>query len=301
MIHLNEESYLNIFDALSDGLYFVDQDRIIRYWNKAAERISGFTSEEVLGKSCGDNILNHVDSDGNNLCKGICPLFRTMQDASTREARIFLHHKDGHRVPISVCVIPLKDTSGSVIGGVEIFTDISSYESTETRMKELEEMAMLDNLTHLANRNYLEKELLVRVEEEKRFGASFGILFMDIDHFKKFNDTYGHDLGDRVLRFVATTLVKNSRTFDVIGRWGGEEFIGIIRNVTLPQLEKIGNKMRILIGRSFLPFGTESLNVTISIGATLMREEDTIPLLLKRADALLYKSKLAGRNRLTSG
>jgi diguanylate cyclase (GGDEF)-like protein len=168
-------------------------------------------------------------------------------------------------------------------------------------MKELEEMAMLDNLTHLANRNYLEKELLVRVEEEKRFGASFGILFMDIDHFKKFNDTYGHDLGDRVLRFVATTLVKNSRTFDVIGRWGGEEFIGIIRNVTLPQLEKIGNKMRILIGRSFLPFGTESLNVTISIGATLMREEDTIPLLLKRADALLYKSKLAGRNRLTSG
>jgi diguanylate cyclase (GGDEF)-like protein/PAS domain S-box-containing protein len=300
-MQLNDESYQKIFDVLSDGLYFVDRERIIRYWNKAAELISGFTADEVIGKSCMENILNHVDSDGNSLCKKMCPLAATIQDGTALEARIFLHHKDGHRVPISVRVNPLHDAAGKVIGGVEVFTDISSYEAIETRMKELEGLAMLDNLTQLANRNYLEKELLVRVEEERRFGVPFGILFMDIDHFKIFNDTYGHELGDRVLRFVATTLVKNSRSFDLIGRWGGEEFIGIIRNVTLSQLEKIGEKLRILIGRSFLPFGKDNLHVTISIGATLMRENDTIPLLLKRADALLYTSKMNGRNRLTSG
>lgn len=300
-MQLNEESYRRIFDMLADGVYFVDRERVIRYWNKAAENISGYTAAEVIGRSCRDNILNHVDSDGNSLCKTMCPLAATIQDGATRESRIFLHHKDGHRVPISVRANPLRNAAGVVIGGVEVFTDISSYESIEMRMKELEELAMLDNLTRLANRNYLEKELLVRVEEERRFGVPFGVLFMDIDHFKKFNDTYGHDLGDRVLKFVATTLVKNSRTFDVIGRWGGEEFIGIMRNVSSAQLEKLGNKLRALIGGSYLPFGNENLNVTISIGATLMREDDTIPLLLKRADALLYKSKMAGRNRLTLG
>jgi len=298
---LDTESYGRILNSLYDGLYLDDRDRVIRYWNKAAEQISGFASVEVVGKRCSDNILTHVDSNGNCLCRGMCPLAMTIADGQAREAEVFLHHKDGHRVSVSVRVSTLTNSDGEVIGGVELFSDLSSFKSIGLRIKELEEMALLDKLTRLANRNCIEKEILVRLEEQKRFGLPFGILFMDIDYFKKFNDTYGHDVGDRVLRFVAETLAKNSRPFDVVGRWGGEEFIGIIRNVTNQQLEVIGNRLRFLVENSYIQLGNDKLHVSISIGATLIQNTDSTDTLLKRADTLLYESKRAGRNRLTIG
>ena len=297
----NKKSYQMILDNLYDGLYFVDNNRIIRYWNKGAERISGYMAKEVIGTSCADNILTHVDSKGNNLCKSMCPLAEAIADKTDREAEVFMHHKDGHRIPVSVRVSAVTNDEGNVIGGVELFTDISNYKSIELRAKELEEMALLDNLTRLANRNCIEKEFFTRFEEERRFGVLFGILFMDIDHFKKVNDTYGHDVGDQVLKFVADTLAKNARPFDVIGRWGGEEFIGIVRNVNAQQLEELGNRMRMLVESSYLMLANDKLQVTISIGATLLRSKDNMDSLIKRADTFLYESKRAGRNRLTMG
>jgi len=187
----------------------------------------------------------------------------TMADGEAREAEVFLHHKGGHRVPVSVRISTLTDTDGKVIGGVELFSDMSSFKSIENRIKELEEMALLDTLTRLANRNCIEKEILMRLEEKKRFGLPFGLLFMDIDHFKRFNDTYGHDVGDRVLRFVADTLVKNSRPFDMIGRWGGEEFIGIMRNVTSQQLGDLGNRLLVLVESAYLSLQDERLHISI--------------------------------------
>jgi diguanylate cyclase (GGDEF)-like protein len=178
---------------------------------------------------------------------------------------------------------------------------MSSLKSIESRMKELEEMALLDRLTGIANRHYIEKELSIHLSEEKRFQIPFGILFMDIDHFKKFNDTYGHDVGDQVLKYVANTLLKNSRPFDVMGRWGGEEFVGILRNVGREQLEELGNRLRVLVESSYIASQDKKLRVTISMGATVMRHDDTPEILIKRADNLLYDSKSAGRNRLTLG
>jgi diguanylate cyclase (GGDEF)-like protein/PAS domain S-box-containing protein len=298
---LDRESYSNIFDNLYDGLYFVDRNRVIQYWNRAAERISGFKAEEVVGRSCSDNILTHVDAGGDNLCQGMCPLAKTMVDGVPRQAEVFLHHKDGHRVPISVRTSTLTDQDGKILGGVELFSDISNYKLIELRARELEAMALLDSLTGLANRNYLQKEFLMRCEEQKRFGVHFGVLFMDIDHFKTFNDTYGHEVGDRVLKLVASTLANNSRPFDVFGRWGGEEFIGLIRNVTHQQLEHIGNRVRVLVNSSYITLEDYKLQVSVSIGATLVRENDSIDTLLKRADTLLYESKREGRNRLKIG
>ena len=301
MITLDPDSYSRIIDHLYDGLYYVDRNRVIQYWNRAAERITGYAAAEVVGRPCSDNILTHVTDNGDNLCMGACPLAATLEDGQMREASVFLHHKDGHRVPVSVRVAPLNGPDGKAIGCVELFTDMSSLKSIETRMKELEEMALLDRLTGIANRRYIEKELSIHLSEEKRFQIPFGILFMDIDHFKKFNDTYGHDVGDQVLKYVANTLLKNSRPFDVMGRWGGEEFVGILRNVGLEQLEELGNRLRMLVESSYIASQDKTLHVTISMGATLMRHDDTLESLIKRADNLLYESKSAGRNRLTLG
>ena len=298
---LEKISYERIIENLHDALYFVDRDRVITYWNKAAEQISGFTANEVVGKSCSDNILTHVDSDGNNLCTGMCPLAATIADGKPREAELYMHHKDGHRIPVSVRVSALTDRDGNIIGGIELFTDISNQAANDLRVKELEKLALLDNLTQLANRNYIEREIQSRFEEKKRFNVPFGILFIDIDHFKKYNDIYGHPAGDEVLNFVANTFVANTRPFDIYGRWGGEEFIGIIRNINGKDLELLGDRLRSLIENSYIIRENEKLYVTISIGATLVNENDTIDTLIKRADTLLYKSKAAGRNCLTIG
>lgn len=298
---LEKDSFKTVIENLYDGLYFVDQNRTITYWNKAAEQISGFAASEVVGTSCADNILTHVDSDGNNLCAGRCPLAATIADGKPRETEVYMHHKEGHRIPVSVRISALTDKRGTIIGGVELFKDISNQAANELRIKELEKLALLDNLTQLANRNYIEREIQHRLEEKKRFNLPFGVLFIDIDYFKKFNDTYGHDVGDDVLRFVAKTFVANARPFDLFGRWGGEEFIGILRNINEVDLEAIGNRVRSLIESSYIIHENKKIHVTISIGATLVNVTDSIDSLIKRADILLYKSKEEGRNRLTIG
>jgi diguanylate cyclase (GGDEF)-like protein/PAS domain S-box-containing protein len=300
-MRLEKDSYERIIENLHDGLYFVDRDRVITYWNKAAEKISGYTANEVVGKSCSDNILTHVDSEGNSLCTGMCPLAATIADGKYREVEIYMHHKDGHRIPVSARVSSLTDRDGDIIGGIELFADISNQAVNELRIKELEKLALLDNLTQIANRNYIEREIQTRLEEKKRYNMPFGILFIDIDHFKKFNDIYGHDVGDDVLKFVTNTFVANSRPFDIFGRWGGEEFIGIMRSLNDKDLEILGNRLLSLIENSYIIHEKEKLCVTISIGATLVNENDTIDSLIKRADVLMYKSKAAGRNCLTIG
>jgi len=300
-MNLGKDSYERIINNLHDGLYLVDRNRVITFWNKAAEHISGFAADEVIGKSCSDNILAHIDSDGNALCTDRCPLAETIVDGKPREVEVYMHHKDGHRIPVSIRSSTLTDNNGNIIGGIELFTDISNNTASELRVKELEKLAFLDSLTQLGNRHYIEGEIHNRFEEQKRYNVSFGILFMDIDLFKNINDMYGHDVGDAVLKFVGKTFAANARPFDLYGRWGGEEFIGIIRNINGDDLELLGNRVRALIENSYVMHKNEKIYVTISIGATLVCENDTLDSLLKRADTLLYKSKQAGRNCLTIG
>ncbi len=299
---LDPKIFSNIVNDLHDGLYITDRNRIIQYWNKAAETISGFTAEEIIGTSCSDNILTHIDKDGNSLCSGLCPLAETISTGTSCEAMVYMHHRNGKRMPVFIRTSALTEASGTIIGGIELFTDMSNVQSSELRMKELEDMAYIDNLTRLANRNYIEKTLSIRFEEKKTLGIPFGVLFMDIDDFKSVNDTYGHDAGDKVLKLVSDTMTANSRPFDVFGRWGGEEFIGILRNVGREQIDEIGDRLRILIENSYFILPDKSkLNVTVSMGATLVEKDDNIDTLIKRVDILLYKSKFEGKNRLSIG
>ncbi len=291
--------YKTLLDNLYEGVYFVDRDRNITYWSKGAERITGYPAAEVLGKSCSDNILLHVDKEGNSLCSEICPLLKTVNDGKARNVEVYLHHKDGHRVPITMHVAPIHDDQGRIIGGVEIFTENTPAAIALERLAELERLAYVDELTGLANRRYAEITLKSRIEELQRYGWRFGILFVDIDRFKDINDQYGHDLGDEVLKMVARTLQNSVRTFDVVSRWGGEEYVVVIANVEGDELIVTANRCRRLVERSSIP-SVPGLRVTISLGATLARLDDSVESLVKRVDVLMYKSKQAGRNRLTA-
>ena len=291
--------YQSILEHLYDGVYFVDHDRRITYWNRAAELITGYTAAEVLGKRCADNILMHVNDEGVNLCENGCPLALTLHDSNYREAEFYLHHKKGHRVPVAIRISPLKDLEGRLIGAVELFSDSTPKMAIIQQVAELTKLAMLDTLTQLANRRYLEMELQSRLDEFSRYNLPFALVFMDIDHFKKLNDTYGHNAGDQVLQMVAKTLSINARSFDLVGRWGGEEFVAILRNVDGEAMQQIAERFRKLVAKTSLDYGGKNLQVTLSLGGTLAIPGDTLESLVQRADALMYHSKKQGRNRLS--
>jgi diguanylate cyclase (GGDEF)-like protein len=172
--------------------------------------------------------------------------------------------------------------------------------STFERVKELEKTAHIDTLTQVANRRLAEMTLQAKFNEMNRYNLTLGLLFIDIDYFKKINDEYGHDVGDRVLQMVATTLSENTRESDVVGRWGGEEFIVILPHTNKEELFSTAERLRKTIEESVLDIGTKKIRVTISVGGTTARPNDTIETLVKRADQLMYQSKASGRNRVTT-
>jgi diguanylate cyclase (GGDEF)-like protein/PAS domain S-box-containing protein len=287
-----------ILENLYEGVYLVDNDRKILYWNKGAENITGYTSSEVIGKRCSDNI-SRVNDNGVQLCMTTCPLAKTVADSMPREMNLYIRHKKGHRVPVLVRTTTLQDSQGQIVGAVEIFSDNSPKLAITQKIKELEKMALLDPLTELANRRYIELNIQTKLDEMRRYGKPFGILFVDIDHFKNINDFYGHEIGDKVLTMVANTFMKNVRASDIVGRWGGEEFIAIIPNINEAQLYFTANKLRVLVEQSGFSLNSGIVQVTVSIGATLALLKDTAETLLERADKLLYYSKANGRNRVS--
>ncbi|MEW6489692.1 MAG: sensor domain-containing diguanylate cyclase, partial [Thermodesulfobacteriota bacterium] len=290
----------DLVENLFDGVYFVDLERRITYWNRGAERITGYRAEEVIGSRCADNLLVHVDESGVQLCREGCPLEATCRDGRLREARVFLRHRGGHRVPVLVRASPIRDGQGRIIGAAEVFSDVSAQAEAQWRAEELEKLALLDHLTGAANRRYMEILLAARLGELERYGWPLGVLFADVDRFKELNDAFGHAAGDRTLALVARTLASGARSFDVVGRWGGEEFLVLLVNVTGAELEEIAERLRLLVESSRLPIASGDLHLTVSIGATLAVPGDTPEALVGRADALMYRSKHGGRNRVTT-
>ncbi len=290
--------YKEILDNLYDGIYFVNNERIITYWNRGAAELTGYSEAEVMGKNC-HKIFRHVDNQGEELCRGLCPITQTIGDGRIREFDMFLNHKEGHLVPISLRVAQVRDSNDQIVVAVEILGDRSPRYEIRKKMEQLQQLALCDPLTNLANRRFLDINLYARLEEMTRYGWQFGILFIDIDHFKQINDTHGHALGDRVLVMVAKTLLNTVRSFDVLGRWGGEEFIAILINVDAEHLQAIANRFRILVEQSRFEYDANIISVTVSIGATLAQPGDTVSSLVQRADQLMYDSKNKGRNRVT--
>lgn len=290
-----------IFDNSYEGIYITDRDRKIAYWNPVSEKLSGYKVHEVVGSYCHDNILDHTNQCGMNLCKDGCPLDALLKDGVIREAKVFLKHKNGYRVPINVRGIPFKNNKNEIIGAIEFFNETSERESVLEKIKNLESQAFLDHLTQLPNRRYIENFIKIKFEEYLLNNQSFGIVFMDVDHFKSVNDTYGHKIGDLVLETISKSFLNNLRKNDVIGRWGGEEFVGIFSVNNVKELSIVSEKLRNLVEKTEIPCKDTKFKVTISIGATFINNKNDIMGIIENADNLMYESKRKGRNCITVG
>lgn len=298
----DQDFYKDIIDNLYDGVYFVDRDRVITYWNKGAERITGYSASQTLGRACRDNLLNHVTANGMQLCLNNCPLAAAMEDGNVREAEVFLHHADGHRVPVVIRASAIRNRRGEIIGAVESFSNNSSVIDTRSKLRALRREVTTDALTGVGNRKLLERRLSAVVAEYQNSLSAVGLLFIDVDQFKLVNDTFGHSSGDKVLRMVARTLRFALRSTDTVGRWGGEEFLVILEDMDDQEaLKAAAEKVRTLVECSRLDLKENRLAVTISIGGTLLQSGDTPEQFVQRADDLMYQSKQSGRNRVTIG
>jgi diguanylate cyclase (GGDEF)-like protein/PAS domain S-box-containing protein len=294
----DDDFHKSIVDHLADGVYYVDRQRSILYWNRGAERITGYPAGEVVGRRCFDNILSHVDGAGRQLCLGVCPLAASMRDDEPYEVEVWLRHRDGHRVPVRVRTAPIHDADGNVRGAVEVFDDASRLVDARRVAAAASRDALTDPLTGLPNRRQFDLALEGCFENLQRYGWGFALLIVDIDHFKAVNDEHGHETGDAALRTVASTIGGGIRVGDIAARWGGEEFAILANGVDEAGLHELGERVRALVASSVVRHEGREVTVRVSIGAAMAEGGEGPHELLARADAALYVAKSEGRDRL---
>lgn len=287
-----------VLDHLQEGIYFVDRNRAITYWNKAAETITGFKADEVVGSHCMDNILNHVDESGHHLCFGRCPLAGSLEDGKERQETIYLHHRDGHRVAVDTRVVPFIDDNGQITGAMEIFMETASEAMRLNEPEDLDEEAMLDPVTSLWNQHYSYNALKSRLEEAKQFGRRFGVLLIDIDLFGAIKENFGDEISDQVLQMTAATILNSLRPYDFLSRSVDGEFMAMVINTNEGELKHVAERVRVMVEHSSLFRYSDPLKVTVSVGGAMGRVEDTADTLLSRAGELLEASREQA-NRVT--
>jgi diguanylate cyclase len=171
-------------------------------------------------------------------------------------------------------------------------------QSLSSKLEQTEAKALVDALTNVLNRNAYNMKISQMVREFSRVKELFCLLVIDIDHFKKFNDQYGHKAGDRVLRSVAASVQESLRASDLVFRYGGEEFVVLLAGAHLENAAKLAEKVRREVEKDYYIDKERKMKVTISIGVACIQPDDTELSLFERADKALYVAKRKGRNQV---
>ncbi len=282
-------------DSATEGVCFADKSGLIIYWSKSAERLSGYADKEVLGKHCTNEILLHLDGNGETLLPSSL-IVTTLTTGKIQNKEIYIHHKYGHRISVTARTSPVLDENGDLLGVVEVFMSNTKSLNLLKELEGLRKEVLTDELTGIGNRRCAEvimNDLAVSLDKHD---VPFGVLFADIDHFKTVNDTWGHQVGDKVLFMVAQTLVNGLRGLDVACRWGGEEFLILVPHIQKESLLGLGNRLRVLIQNSWLEHKGQRICVTASFGGAVSQKGETAAEVVNRADKQAYRSKQEGRN-----
>jgi diguanylate cyclase (GGDEF)-like protein/PAS domain S-box-containing protein len=294
------KAFFNILlNQVQDGVYCLDKDRRIVFWGKSAETATGFERAEVLGKQCPEDIALLVDHAGNAVDPERCPIIATLKDGTIRSAELFLRHKEGYRLPVSLRVIPVIREDGEIIGAAGVFTDMSPKVTIPMNITDLERRGLIDIETGLPSRKFLDMHLAARLDEYQRYGLPFGLIYADVDNYAKILERYGRFDAIKALRMISRTFHKNIRYFDLVGRWDVEEFLVILLNIDESRLDIVANKLRLLVADSYITVETGALNATVSMGACLVQRYDSVEGLVKRAEQLMLHSKWRGKNKVS--
>ena len=274
-------------------IWTMDLDGKITYVSPAVERMRGITPEEAMRQSL-DEI--HPPESAASVADYYRQVFAAIEAGT--EPPMFrgeneYYRKDGSIMTGELQVIPHLDGSGKVIELIGVTRDISERKVFEA---ELRNLAVTDTLTGVWNRRH-GTELLTADLSARRPGQALSLLMLDIDHFKTINDTFGHQAGDHVLIEIASRLRRSLRGSDMVARWGGEEFVVLLRDCALPDALRLAEDIRAAIAE--LPFGAMG-SLTVSVGVAEARASEDLTTWLERADQALYRAKRSGRNEVAA-
>lgn len=275
-----------VFENISDAVLIADEHNKVVKVNKAFERITGFSADEVIGLNPG------FAKSGRHNPEFYQRMHQDLQDKGEWQGEIWDRRKSGAVYPKWLTI--KKVSSADTPYYIGIFSDITARKQAEDQLRHL---AFHDPLTGLLNRNAFLERLDHAIHFSKHMQKMLGVLFIDLDYFKKINDSLGHPLGDKVLDKVADRLRNSILECDTVARLGGDEFIILIENVSETYvLEKVAHNVQKAISEPIAIQGME-LHVTPSIGISVYpKDGETGTELIKNADAAMYQAKSGGRN-----
>jgi diguanylate cyclase (GGDEF)-like protein/PAS domain S-box-containing protein len=274
-----KKGFAKIIEQLPVGVAVTLPTGMLEYANPYLCNLLGISREEAIGAP----LASFVFADDGSRTEVRCPQTEKKQ----------LRTRNGEMFDVLESVYAHHDDAGNVTHLMHMVQDFSAQKQLDI----LSALAFYDNLTGLPNRNLLNDRLERTLSTARRKRTAFALFYIDIDHFKKVNDTLGHECGDELLRQVAARLGRSLRSNDSIGRWGGDEFIAVLEGVSDPQVAvSIGHKLLQLCGKPYQLRG-ETHRITLSIGMSFYpRDADNIPALLEIADRTMYAVKTDGRN-----
>lgn len=265
-------------------------DGTILSWNPAGERMFGYTADEVIGQQ----ITTRVSFDRMAEINGYLQRIRAGEKIAPFDTVGLA--KDGRQFDISMTIAPIHDEQGVLTGMLGLMRDISERKRMET---ELRTLANTDPLTGASNRRHFLEQAGRELARSERYATPTALLIMDIDYFKRINDTYGHAVGDAVLQALVTTSRATLRGTDLFGRLGGEEFAAVLIAAPADTAALVAERLRAAVAGLEVRNQGQTVRLTVSIGVGLRRPgELAIEELLKRTDAALYQAKDRGRNRV---
>ncbi len=277
-----------IFNNIGEGIFVTDKDKKIISVNEAFTTITGFTQQDVYGKSAG-----FLQSKKSNL-KSDDELSGLAGNVTSWQGEVWRRHKNSADFPSWTTVSEVRDSGGEVLHYVHVFMDITHFKKAQDHLGFL---AYHDPLTKLPNRLLLKDRIDHSLQTALREGSEAAVLFLDLDRFKGINDTYGHAVGDGLLREVAKRIKNLVRKEDTVSRYAGDEFVVFMENI--PDSKNPAKLAQKLIDTFDAPVYIKGfrLKISLSVGISLFpqdgKDTDT---LIRNADAAMYRAKKEGRN-----
>jgi diguanylate cyclase (GGDEF)-like protein/PAS domain S-box-containing protein len=292
----NAEIFRAALESLQTGVCMVDRERKISFWNDGAEKITGYLRQDVLGRFCGEILLIKFHKNKVALCEHSCPLLATMRDGKARESRVYLHHKSGYAVPVSLRAVAIRGAQGHVVGAVESFVERSCVSPRRPPESDLAVGHGLDRVTQLPDYPFTESYLADRLKFASEHVIPFGLLCIQVDHLDTLTATHGLDAAEAILNVVAHTLRNGLDPSDFLGRWSDDQFLAIVTNCGEGDLLSTAERLKKLAQSSEVTWWGDPLSVTVSVGGTPLRPMEPLVPLLDRTGTALKEAVAKGGN-----
>jgi len=292
-----KSNYQNIIENLYEGLFYVDKERRIKYWSKGAEKITGYSSSEVLDQICSEKFLCPTDADGRKYYGESNVFTITLANGTYKQFELLITHKNGSKVPVSIRIAPMYDVNDNIVGATQLFTDNKEHLEHLVNDSEEYENSFFDPITKLPNKVSLEMSINFKLSEFRRYNRPFGIILFEIDNYDKLSKIYGEEFDVNVLTKISKLVTIDLRPFDIAGRWSEKEFALVLINVREDSIKVIGDRLKDIIENTDLTIGKGEIDITLSIAGIVATLNDSTKLLIEKLRTTTKKCKHMGGNK----